>query len=376
MRVPLHAPAITDADRQNVLEAMTEHNPKGGGEYTRRVESKLGQILGQDEVLLTSSCTHSLEMAALLLDISQGDEVIVPSYTFPSTAVAFAIHGAEIKFCDINISDIQMDTNHLETLISEDTKAVVPVHYGGYALEIDRIRELADRYDSYVVEDAAQTVNSRYKDKNLGTFGDIGCYSFHGTKLYAAGEGGAISVQAPDLFERAEIIRQKGTNYEQFRRDEVEVYTWVDYGSSYVASELEAALLFGQLTRAEEIRKRKETFYELYIDLLSDLIENDVFDVPVPPANSTPNYHIFYLLMDSHASQKALLAHLNENGIAAASHYRPLHTSPMGQKYTTEETTAPNAASVSERIIRIPIGPGLTEADIRYVSSKIVDFCE
>lgn len=376
MKVPLHAPAITNVDKQNVINAITENNPKGGGEYTRKVESKLSGILGHDEVLLTSSCTHSLEMAALLLNISRGDEIVVPSYTFPSTAVAFAIHGANIKFCDVNTSNLQIDTDHLETIMSKDTEVVVPVHYGGYAADIGRIQELADRYNSYVVEDAAQAVNSRYKDKNLGTFGDIGCYSFHGTKLYAAGEGGAISIQNRELFERAEIIRQKGTNYEKFRRNEVEEYKWVDYGSSYVASELEAALLFGQLSRAEEIRKRKEMFYELYTDLLSTPVQNDVFNVPVPPANSIPNYHIFYLLMDDHADQQELIAYLNKNGVGAASHYRPLHVSPMGQNFITKETHAPNSISVSKRVVRIPIGPGLVEEDIRYVSSKIIEYCE
>lgn len=374
--VPLHEPAISEREQNVVTDVVSSGELKGAGTYDKRFTKQIEEEFDADTVLVTPSCTHALEMTALLLELNESDEVILPSYTFPSTATAFYREGATLTFCDIDPETLNMDPDHLAELASDNTAAVVPVHYAGVACEMDRICAIADDYDAAVVEDAAQAVNATYDDEYLGTIGDFGCYSFHGTKSYVAGEGGALVISDETHVERAEIIRQKGTNYDQFRRGEVEKYEWVDTGSSYVLSELQTAIASVQLDRREEIRAQRAAVYDYYMDAFSELVTDGRLEVPTVPSDCQTNYHVFYIVADSESKRDELVAHLQNRGIGAAQHYEPLHTSPMGRELRDEPDALPITERMAARLLRLPVHPNVTVADRRHVVTAVKSFFE
>lgn len=348
----------------------------GDGQFTKKCNEKFEEITGAKKVLMTTSGTSALEMAALLADIKPGDEVIMPSYTFVSTANAFVLRGATIVFVDIRPDTMNIDENLIEDAITEKTKAIVPVHYGGVACEMDTICDIAKRHNLVIVEDAAQGVMSFYKGRALGSIGDFGCYSFHETKNYSMGEGGAVLVNHEKNVERAEIIREKGTNRTKFFRGQVDKYTWVDLGSSYLQSELNCAYLYAQIENPDIINDNRLKSWNTYYELLTPLKEKGCIDLPVVPEGCVHNAHMFYIKTKDLEERSKLIAFLKENGIGAVFHYIPLHSSPAGQqfgrfygedKYTTKE---------SERLLRLPMYYGLEKKDIEYVVSKIKEFYE
>jgi dTDP-4-amino-4,6-dideoxygalactose transaminase len=372
--VSLHSPSITDRERAVVDDVVSSGQLKGGGTYDRRCGELLETAFDAPNALMTTSCTHALEMVALLLNIGPGDEVVLPSYTFSSTATAFLRQGATLTFCDIDPETLTIDPEQFAELVSTETVAVVPVHYAGVACEMDRLCAIAEEYDVAVVEDAAQAINASYDGDYLGTIGDFGCYSFHGTKSYVAGEGGALVISDNKDVERAEILRQKGTNYDQFRRGKIEKYEWVDTGSSYVPSELQTALAFVQLERRDEIRAARETVYDYYFDELAGLVANGRVAVPTIPNPCKPNYHLFYLLVDSEAERDALVDHLRDRGVEAAQHYEPLHTARKGRELGYEAGDLPVTERQATRLLRLPVHPNLTTDDCAYVVDAVRDF--
>jgi dTDP-4-amino-4,6-dideoxygalactose transaminase len=376
MRIPLHSPSISEREVSNVTEALESSEIKGGGKFDKECARFLENRFDTPRAMMTTSCTHSLEMAAILMDIEPGDTVVVPSYTFTSTATAFALHGADITFCDVDPDTLNMDPDALQECITDDTAAVVPVHYGGVACDMNDINAIADDYGAFVVEDAAQALNAEYRGKPIGTIGDIGCFSFHGTKSYVAGEGGAIFLNDESFVDRAEKIRQKGTNYEAFRRGEVEHYTWVDIGSSYVPSELQTALARAQLGRLDEITAKQKHVHEMYVSMLGALEDASLLELPTIPQFADSNYHLFSVLTRTESERDSLVTELRENGIGAASHYEPLHTSPYGREYGYEEGDLPITESIASRVLRLPIHTNISDEDVESVTECIYEFYE
>lgn len=369
-------PPYIGKEDKYIKQAIDSRKICGDGQFTKKCNEKFEKITGAKKVLMTTSGTSALEMAALLADIKPGDEVIMPSYTFVSTANAFVLRGATIVFVDIRPDTMNIDENLVEDAITEKTKAIVPVHYGGVACEMDTICDIAKRHNLVVVEDAAQGVMSFYKGRALGSIGDFGCYSFHETKNYSMGEGGAVLVNHEKNVERAEIIREKGTNRTKFFRGQVDKYTWVDLGSSYLQSELNCAYLYAQIENPDIINNDRLQSWNTYYELLTPLKEKGCIDLPVVPEGCVHNAHMFYIKTKDLEERSKLIAFLKENGIGAVFHYIPLHSSPAGQqfgkfhgedKYTTKE---------SERLLRLPMCYGLEKKDIEYVVSKIKEFYE
>lgn len=376
MRIPLHSPAISEKAVSNVTSVLESSEIKGGGKFDAECARFLENRFDTPRAMMTTSCTHSLEMAAVLLEIGPEDTVIVPSYTFTSTATAFALHGANITFCDVDSDTLNMDPDSLRECITDDTAAVVPVHYGGVACDMDEITAIADDNGALVVEDAAQALNATYKGEPLGTIGDIGCFSFHGTKSYVAGEGGAIFLNDRSFVDRAEKIRQKGTNYEEFRRGEVDHYTWVEIGSSYVPSELQTALARAQLERIDEITAAQKHVHQLYVSELGALEDAGLLELPTIPQFADSNYHLFPVLARTESEREALVTEFREDGIGATSHYEPLHTSPYGREYGYEEGDLPVTESIASRLLRLPIHTNMTDADVAAVVDCIYEFYE
>lgn len=374
MDITLGDPNIGEREREAVMEVLETDELKGGGQYDTKSSELIESAFGVQRAMTTTSCTHALEMAALLLDIDDSDEVIVPSYTFPSTANAFVLRGANITFCEVKPSTLNMDTDHLNQLVGDNTACIVPVHYAGVGCDMDTIMSIAERHDVPVVEDAAQGVNASYNGSYLGTFGTIGCYSFHGTKSYSAGEGGAILLNDTKHIERCEYIRQKGTNYEKFCRGEVEKYTWVHSGSSYVPSEMQAALIYEQLRRRDEIQTARERNYRAYLSGLSELEADGQIRLPQIPDRRISNHHIFYILTTEPEQRESLATSLRDRGIGAASHYEPLHTSRMGQQFGYSEGDLEVTERVAASILRLPVHEGLTATDIQRVVDEIKSF--
>lgn len=369
-------PPYIGKEDKYIKQAIDSRKICGDGQFTKKCNEKFEEITGAKKVLMTTSGTSALEMAALLADIKPGDEVIMPSYTFVSTANAFVLRGATIVFVDIRPDTMNIDENLIEDAITEKTKAIVPVHYGGVACEMDTICDIAKRHNLVVVEDAAQGVMSFYKGRALGSIGDFGCYSFHETKNYSMGEGGAVLVNHEKNVERAEIIREKGTNRTKFFRGQVDKYTWVDLGSSYLQSELNCAYLYAQIENPDIINNDRLQSWNTYYELLTPLKEKGCIDLPIVPEGCVHNAHMFYIKTKDLEERSKLIAFLKENGIGAVFHYIPLHSSPAGQqfgrfhgedKYTTKE---------SERLLRLPMCYGLEKKDIEYVVSKIKEFYE
>lgn len=372
--IPFNVPPYIGKEDKYIKQTIDSRKICGDGQFTKKCNEKFEKITGAKKVLMTTSGTSALEMAALLADIKPGDEVIMPSYTFVSTANAFVLRGATIVFVDIRPDTMNIDENLIEDAITEKTRAIVPVHYGGVACEMDTIRDIAKRHNLVVVEDAAQGVMSFYKGRALGSIGDFGCYSFHETKNYSMGEGGAVLVNHEKNVERAEIIREKGTNRTKFFRGQVDKYTWIDLGSSYLQSELNCAYLYAQIENPDIINNDRLQSWNTYYELLTPLKEKGCIDLPVVPEGCVHNAHMFYIKTKDLEERSKLIAFLKENGIGAVFHYIPLHSSPAGQqfgrfhgedKYTTKE---------SERLLRLPMYYGLEKKDIEYVVSKIKEF--
>ncbi len=373
-QIPFNRPFTAGKEFEYIRQVIENMDLSGDGAITKKCHALLEQILEVPKVLLTTSCTHALEMAALLLNIKPGDEVIVPSFTFVSTVNAFMLRGASPVFIDIRPDTLNLDEAILEQLITPRTKAIVPVHYAGVGCEMDAILEIAGRYGIPVVEDNAHGLFAKYKGKYLGTFGCMATQSFHETKNFTCGEGGALLIDDPEYIERAEIIREKGTNRSRFYRGQVDKYTWVDIGSSYLPSGILAAFLYAQLEAREQIQAKRRQIWDYYYAHLQDWAQEHGIRLPIVPDHCDQAYHMFYLLMPSLEKRQALIAHLKEQGIFSVFHYLPLHLSQMGQQFGGKEGDCPVTESVSDRLLRLPFYNDLTSSDQARVVASIKDF--
>lgn len=367
-------PSFAGNELAYISEVIQAGHASGDGRYTKECQAVLEQVLSVPKVLLTTSCTHALEMAALLLDIQPGDEVIVPAFTFVSTVNAFVLRGARPVFVDIRSDTLNIDETQLERLMTSRTKAIVPVHYAGVGCEMDVILEVAQRHGVAVVEDNAHGLFGKYKDKYLGTFGCFATQSFHETKNFTCGEGGALLINDARYVERAEIIREKGTNRSRFFRGQVDKYTWVDLGSSYLPSDILAAFLYAQLEMREQIQTKRRQVWEYYAEHLRDWGQEYRVGLPCVPMECEQTYHMFYLLMPSLEQRQAFLAHLKKRGILGVFHYLPLHLSDMGRQFDGKPGDCPVTEDVSDRLVRLPFYNDLTEADQAYVVESIRTF--
>ena len=353
---------------------MASASHSGDGPFTRKCHRFFEETLGVQKALLTTSCTHALEMAALLLDLHPGDEVIIPSFTFVSTINAFVLRGAKPVFSDIRPDTLNIDEGKLGNLITRRTRAIVPVHYAGVGCEMDAIWEVAQRYHLAVVEDNAHGLFGKYRGRFLGTFGALAAQSFHETKNFSCGEGGALLINDTHFVKRAEILREKGTNRSQFFRGQVDRYTWVDVGSSYLPSDILAALLLGQLEARDAIQQRRRAIWLRYQQGLAEWAHEERVRLPVVPAHCEQAFHMFYLLMPSLDVRQRLIAHLRERGILAVFHYLPLHLSPMGRSFGGHPGDCPVTEDVSNRLVRLPFFNTLTEAEQDEVIGAILEF--
>lgn len=373
--IPFNKPPYTGNEDQYVLQAMRSEKMSGDGDFTKRCHSWFEKELSCKKALLTPSCTAALEMAALLIDIQPGDEVIMPSYTFVSTANAFVLRGAKVVFVDVRPDTMNIDESKIESAITSRTKAIVPVHYAGVACEMDTIMELANRHNIYVIEDAAQGMMSTYKGQALGTIGHIGTYSFHETKNYTSGgEGGLLIINDDRFKERAEIIREKGTNRSQFFRGMVDKYSWVDIGSSYLPSDIQAAYLWGQLEKADEINSARLDCWSYYYDNLKTLQLKGKIELATIQSGCKHNAHMFYIKVSDMQTRSDLISHLKDCGILAVFHYIPLHTSVAGEKSGRLHVEDTYTTSHSERLLRLPIYYGMTRNEQKNVIQAILDF--
>lgn len=374
MRIPFNRPYITGKEAAYIQDVIERGHASGDGVYTRKCHEALERILGATKVLLTTSCTHALEMAALLLDIKPGDEVIVPSFTFVSTVNAFVLRGAKPVFIDIRPDTLNMNEELLEGLITQRARAILPVHYAGVGCEMECILAIAQRYGVPVVEDNAHGLFGSYKGKPLGTFGCLATQSFHETKNVSCGEGGALVINDCRYTERAEILREKGTNRSRFFRGQVDKYTWVDVGSSYLPSDLLAAFLYAQLEEAEEIQNRRKRIWTYYRQNLEDWAACHAVRLPVVPKWCAQSYHMFYMILPSLEVRQALIAHLKERGILSVFHYVPLHLSDMGRRWGGREGQCPVTERTGECLLRLPFYNDLTEADQASVITALREF--
>ncbi len=373
--IPFNAPPVVGTELGYMQSAMESGKLCGDGGFTRRCQQWMEQRFGSERVLLTPSCTASLEMAALLLDIQAGDEVIMPSFTFVSTANAFVLRGAKVIFVDLRPDTMNIDETKIEAAITDKTRAIVPVHYAGIACEMDTIMALAKKYNLYVVEDAAQGVMSTYKGKALGTIGHIGCFSFHETKNYTAGgEGGATLINDKSLIERAEIIREKGTNRSQFFRGQVDKYTWRDIGSSYLMADLQAAYLWGQLEAAEVINDRRLALWDNYFSALQPLVEAGRIELPSIPESCVQNAHMFYIKLRDVSERTAFISYMKEAEIMTVFHYIPLHECPAGEQFGEFRGEDRYTTKESERLVRLPLFYNMTDVNQRTVINTILNF--
>lgn len=371
MLIPFNKPFIVGKELHYISQAVINGHIAGDGFFTRQCHTLLEQKFHARKVLLTHSCTAALEIAALLCDIHHGDEVILPSFTFVSTANAFCLRGAKPVFVDIRPDTLNINENLIEKAITPRTKVIVPVHYAGVACEMDAIMSIARHYGLLVVEDAAQGVSSLYKNKYLGTIGNLGTYSFHETKNFISGEGGALVVNDERFIERSEIIREKGTNRSQFFRGEVDKYTWVDFGSSYLPSDIVAAFLFAQLENIELINKRRQEIFDYYYDGLLPLAEKGLLELPHIPHGCQCNNHLFYVLLADEQTRDALMRFLKARGINAVFHYLPLHLSKIGRSIGYKDKDLPVTESMSARLLRLPYYYELSRDDQEIVMTEV-----
>jgi dTDP-4-amino-4,6-dideoxygalactose transaminase len=372
--IPFNRPFIAGKELFYIAQAVTQGKIAGDGYYTKQCARLMEQTFDIPHVLLTPSCTAALEMAAMLCDIGPGDEVILPSYTFVSTANAVVRLGAKPVFVDIRRDNLNIDENLIEAAITPRTKMILPVHYAGVACEMNTIMDIAARHNLFVVEDAAQGVNATYRGRYLGSIGHLGCYSFHETKNYICGEGGALCVNDERFLERAEIIREKGTNRSRFFRGMVDKYTWVDVGSSYIPSEISSAFLYGQLEQLQGIAERRREIYECYESNLRELETAGLIRLPRVMADCQTNHHMFYMLLPSLDERAGLIDHLRQQGIMSVFHYVPLHTAPVGLSFGYKQGDLPITEQLSERLVRLPFYYDLTETDQLSVVTQIMKY--
>ena len=372
--VDFNQPALAGKELDYIRQALERSHISGDGYFTKQCQALLEQELGVPKVLLTTNCTHALEMAAFLLDILPGDEVIVPSFTFVSTVNAFVIRGARPVFIDIRPDTLNLDESRLERQITPRTRAILPVHYAGVGCEMDAILEVSNRYGIPVVEDNAHGLFGKYKGQYLGTFGCLATQSFHETKNITCGEGGAVMINDPQYIERAEIIREKGTNRSRFFRGQVDKYTWVDAGSSYLPSDILSAFLYAQLESWKDIQVKRKRIWEYYDQHLRSWADQNGVRLPFIPQTCEQPYHMFYLLLPSLETRQALIAHLRAQGIISVFHYLPLHTSEMGRKMGGKPGDCPVTENISDCLVRLPFHNRLTESDQRLVIEAIQGF--
>ena len=372
--IPFNVPPCVGTEINYITDAISKHKICGDGEYTKKCNAWFEEKTGAKKVLLTTSCTHATEMAALLCDIKPGDEVIMPSFTFVSTADAFVLRGATVVFVDIRPDTMNIDETKIEAAITDKTVAIVPVHYAGVACEMDTIMDIARRHNLKVVEDAAQGVMSTYHGKALGTIGDFGAYSFHETKNYSMGEGGALLINDDANVEMAEIIREKGTNRAKFFRGQIDKYTWVEAGSSYLPSELNAAYLYGQLEKAQEIFDDRMNSWNKYYAAFKELVDAGKVELPTVPEGCEHNAHMFYIKCKDLEERTALISYAKENDILMVFHYIPLHSAPAGKKYGRFAGEDVYTTKESERLVRLPLYYGLTDDDQAKVIKTVIDF--
>ena len=372
--IPFNKPCHTGYEDDYVALAIKAGKLSGDGEFTRKCSALLASMTKSPKVLLTTSCSHALDMSAMLLDIKPGDEVILPSYTFVSTANAFVLRGASLVFVDIRPDTMNLDESLIEAAITPRTKVIVPVHYAGVSCEMEAIMEIAQRKGLFVVEDAAQGFDAAYRGKSLGAIGDLGAFSFHETKNVVCGEGGALLVNHADLVDRAEIIREKGTNRSRFFRGQVDKYTWVDVGSSYLPSELLAAYLLAQLERKELIRKDRIASWEIYHEAFRDLAAKERVELPRVPQGCSHNAHMYYVKLRDLDERCRFIEYLKKREIWAVFHYIPLHTSPAGMKYGRFHGTDRWTTKESERLVRLPLFYGMSDDDRESVIDAVRSF--
>ena len=374
--IGFNVPPLVGTEEKYVKEAINNHKICGDGSFTKKCNKWMEEKFNANEVLLTTSCSSALEMSAILADIKPGDEVIMSAFTFVSTANAFVLRGAKIVFVDIRPDTLNIDENLIEAAITEKTKAIVPVHYAGVACEMDKIMEIAKKHNLLVIEDAAQGVMATYKGKALGTIGDMGCYSFHETKNYSMGEGGAIVFKDDRFTEMAEIIREKGTNRSKFLRGQVDKYTWVEMGSSYLPSDINAAYLWGQLEVADEINENRLKIWNYYNENLKELEDRGLIERPYIPEECKHNAHMYYIKLKDIEERTRLIKFMRLNDIECVFHYVPLHTAPAGIKYGRFNGEDKCTTKESERLMRLPMHYNLTEDDAKFVVTKIKEFFE
>jgi len=373
-RIPFNKPFIVGKELYYIAQAVLSGRIAGDAAYTHKCQSLMETAFDARKILLTHSCTAALEMAAILGGVEEGDEVILPSYTFVSTANAFYLRGARLRFVDVRPDNLNMDESTLEAAVTSKTKVVVPVHYAGIGCDMDTIMGLADKHGFLVIEDAAQGVNATYKGRFLGTIGHFGTYSFHETKNYICGEGGALVINDERYVQRAEIIREKGTNRSQFFRGEVDKYTWVDVGSSFLPSDLLAAFLYAQLENMETINRRRAAIYDYYLEALKPLEDAGRLKLPTGHPDCVGNNHLFYVILEDETTRNALMDHLKSHGILSVFHYLPLHLSPVGRKMGYEPGSLPVTESVAGRLLRLPFYFSLTREEQEEVVKQIGEF--
>lgn len=374
--INFNEPPFVGTEFDYVRQAVDNKKICGDGPFTKRCHRWIEETAGCQKALLTTSGTAALEMAALLCGIEEGDEVILPSYTFSSTATAFVLAGARLVFVDIRPDTMNIDESKIEAAITDRTKVIVPVHYAGVGCDMEKIMNIAQRYGLKVVEDAAQGIMSSYRDKALGTFGDFGCFSFHETKNYSMGEGGALLINNPAYNDQAEILREKGTNRARFFRGQVDKYTWVDYGSSYLPSDMNAAYLWAQLEQADRINDNRLEMWNRYYDAFAKYANGEGLSLPVIPDECTHNAHMFYVKLADLDERTAFIQHLKDNGVQATFHYVPLHSSPAGRKYGAFSGADEFTTQESERLVRLPLYYGLSREDQDTVVHAVETFFE
>ena len=371
--IPFTKPTLTGREDAYISAALHSGHLASDGSFSQQCSEKL-QVICQCSVMLTTSCTHSLEMAALLCNICQDDEIIMPSFTFPSTANAFVLRGAKIVFVDIEPDTMNIDTSLIEAAITKKTRAIAPMHYGGVACDMNKIMFLAEKHNLAVVEDAAMGLSAKYQDKPLGSIGDYGCLSFHATKNFTMGEGGALLLRDTAQINRAEIIRQKGADIDSYHRGETDHYCWQMIGSSYAPSELNAACLLPQLEQINDINRQRMASWCYYTQALAQLANNGYIHIPNPPTYARHNAHTFFIKVRDLQQREALTTYLRKRDIYAAAHFQPLHSSPAGKKYGHFHGTDRFTTGESQRILRLPLYYGLTEAESAKVVNSIIAF--
>ena len=372
--ITFNVPPCADKAMEYIEECVRNQKICGDGAYTKKCNRWIEERTGTTKCLLTTSCTHATELAALLADIRPGDEVIMPAYTFVSTADAFVLRGAVPVFVDIRPDTMNIDEKLIEAAITDKTKAIVPVHYAGISCEMDTIMDIAARHGLLVIEDAAQGILATYKGRALGSIGDFGCYSFHETKNYSMGEGGALLIRDGKYVEDAEIIREKGTNRSKFYRGQIDKYTWVNYGSSYLPSDMNAAYLYAQLEQADEINQARLACWNRYYERLTPLKEAGKLELPVVPEGCVHNAHMFYVKVKDITERTAFISFLAENGVHSVFHYIPLHTAPAGQKFGRFHGEDRYTTAESERLARLPMYYGLSLEQVDYICDVIYRF--